>query len=131
MTLSARSGSLGPVQMVADAHVSTPNALFDVPGADGRPDAERAAEHGAVRIRRAPCDASGQAVTVPLVITDGCGGQWSTLVGGGPTVFSGPGGDGAAVAVERLGIAASTPTPTRAASISTPTRTPTRVATGR
>jgi hypothetical protein len=29
---------------------------------------------------------AGQAVTVPLTVTDGCG-DWPTVVGGGPTAF--------------------------------------------
>ena len=132
VTLSARSGSLARVQMVADAHVPTPNALFDVPGG---PTGARSlnlqpgtAQYG-FDVRPAT---SGQAATVPLVITDGCGGQWSTLVGGGPAVFSGPAAAPQPVAVERAQLTASTPTPRGpAASTPTPTRTPTRAAAGR
>jgi hypothetical protein len=92
VTLGAHSGSLARVPLVADAHVLNPNALFDVPGGptgamtlNGQPSTP--AFGFAVR-QQTP----GQAVTVPLLITDGCGGQWSTLVGGGPSVFSGPAG---------------------------------------
>jgi hypothetical protein len=74
---------------------------------------------------------SGQAVTVELTVTDGCG-TWSTFVGGGPSVFPPPGGgNGLLIAGEPT--ATLTPSPTVALPPMllpcTPTPTPTPLAT--
>src|SRR5581483_6495603 len=67
------------------------NALVDAgdhTGSGG--DFTLALEPGAIEavfaVRRAT---AGQAVTVPLTVTDSCG-DWPTLVGGGPQAFGGP-----------------------------------------
>lgn len=55
----------------------------------------------------------GSYVTVPLMVTDGCG-PWNTFVGGGPSAF--PGGDAA--------LASPTPTPSLASPSATPQPAP-------
>jgi hypothetical protein len=99
--ITARGGNLTNVRSVADSRVPVPNTLFDVPGGPtgatsldinpGTPNFE-------FTLRPA---VPGQAATAPLAIADGCGGTWSTLVGGGHGAFTGPGGAPSEVTVTR------------------------------
>src|SRR5262249_53938432 len=68
---------------------------------------------------------SGQAVTAPLVITDSCGGQWSTLVGGGASTLAGPATAPQPVAVARLSAASPATPAATATSPALPSGTPT------
>lgn len=124
VSITARSGVLSRVQSVADTRVPDPNAqFFNVPGAtpgattlDARP--------GTTQFQFAVRPVSvGRAVTAPLVITDGCGGGWSTLVGGGPSVFSGSAAAPSEVVVTQLSAqGTSTATPTATATPGLPAR---------
>jgi hypothetical protein len=125
ITITARTGSLAQVQSVTDPNVPTPNALFDVPGGPSQAPTLNV-QPGAVQfVFHVHPATRGQAVTAPLVITDSCGGQWSTLVGGGASMLAGPATAPQPVAVARLS-AASTATPT-ATSPALPSGTPTGV----
>jgi hypothetical protein len=123
VVITARSGVLGRVQSMADARVPDPNARFDVPGgATGA--ATLDAQPGTVQCQFVVRPVNvGRAVTAPLAISDGCGGSWSTLVGGGPGVFSGPAAAPSEVAVTQL--------TAQGTSTATPTATATRDVTGR
>jgi hypothetical protein len=102
--ITARNGVLTQVQSEADSRVPNPNALFDVPGGPTNASALDA-QPGTAQFAFAVHPAvPGQAVTAPLVIRDGCGGQWATLVGGGPAVFSGPPAAAQPVPVEPRGV---------------------------
>jgi len=129
VTITARTGSLAQVQSVTDPHVPTPNALFDGPGGPSNAPTLNVQPGTAQFVFVVHPATSSQAVTAPLVITDSCGGQWSTLVGGGASVLAGPATAPQPVAVVRLS-AASTTTPTATAtatSTALPIGTPTVV----
>jgi hypothetical protein len=119
VTVSPRMSPVARVRLVADPRVPSSNALFDVDGGvTGSPTLDVAPGVAPFGFFVRPADAN-QAVSAPLVVTDGCGTDWDTLVGAGPAVFSGPPSRPAAVAVTpRQG----TPTPLPAR---TATATPT------
>ena len=76
---------LGPLQALRFA--AGANALIDIDGQTGRTgpftvSLPPGTAQATFIVRRAT---AGVATTVPFFVTDGCAGEWSTFVGGGPT----------------------------------------------
>lgn len=117
VTLTANGGVLQNVSFATDARVPDPNALVDIPATAGVSAVTDASIPLYVRPNAATFSfavrqaSAGRAVTVPLVIADGCGNVWTTLVGSGPDSFAA--GNGAATTalpvVRATPIATSTP----------------------
>jgi len=89
VTVSAGSSAPNPTNRLRSLRFrNAKNALIDIGGQLGRTgDFDLTLTGGIAQtsftVRRA---ASGQSTTVPFTVVDDCG-DWSTLVGGGPTAF--------------------------------------------
>ena len=89
VTIAATPSTLLPNNELQSLHVeATTSALVDIAGQVGRSGAFSVSLPSGTRqttfvVRRVT---PGQAVTIPLVVVDGCG-PWKTFVGGGPTAF--------------------------------------------
>lgn len=89
VTVTARDAGCNPNNQLSSLHfTSTANGTVDVDNVTGRTgdftvQVSPPAPTMTFFVNRA---VSGQATTVTLVVTDGCGG-WSTFVGGGPNAF--------------------------------------------
>jgi hypothetical protein len=122
VTITARTSVLADVRLVADPRVPNPNALFDVPnGASGAGTLSVQPGTPQLVFYLRPAVAT-QAVTAPLAIADGCGGQWTTLIGAGPAAVAGPAGPATDVPVTRLAAPAGPTTTASTRSTATPGR---------
>lgn len=110
---------------------SSVNALIDVGGQTGRTGRfsvglPAGSQSATFYVRRA---AAGQAVTVPLVVTDLCG-SWPTFVGAGPVAFEGAGTAGSGLdSVPTVAVTPSVAPPALPSATPTPSPTSTRTLT--
>ena len=108
MDARTRRNQFTGVQFLADPRVPSPNALVDLGAGPSAPPRAIPLLPGTTRQSFDLQPATpGQAVTLPVVVTDSCG-DWPTVVGGGAQVFGGEPGTPQVTAAPTL----SAPVPT-------------------